>query len=223
MGKGFIFFNKRFGQPPPLRSGSGYPLYPALLQLSTPKQKRSLLRSALFCQGVLNLINCRVPLLSLLQPAIKKLFFWINFFTFVIMKRVLIYICIFALSIGCKPSKKKQLEKAAMEVMVVHDRSMPQNVRLNKMNNKLEMITARELDKSKQKEYIDLLHQIDKADEDMMDWMHTYKEPEEYLPFEEKLAYYKQKKTEIEDVEKRTNLCIEKVQKIINENPWVNE
>jgi hypothetical protein len=165
-----------------------------------------------------------MPLLSGPLPAQNNLPFLNIFSDFCMtMQRVLIYICMLTLVVGCKPSKKKQLEKAAMEVMEVHDRSMPETVKLNKLNNKLEMIIAYELDATKQKEYLELSHEMDEADDDMMEWMHNYKEPEEYLPFEEKLVYYQQKKAEIEDVEKRTNECIEKVQKIINKNPWVNE
>jgi hypothetical protein len=135
------------------------------------------------------------------------------------MQRVLIYICILTLAVGCKSNKKKQLEKAAMEVMEVHDRTMKDHGELFKLKKKLLAIDLTQLDSIEAGEVSKTIVNLEKADEDMMDWMHNYKSPEEIMPFEEQLAYYREEKKKIEDIELFSNKTKEKAKALISFYP----
>lgn len=125
---------------------------------------------------------------------------------------------------GCSGSSKeqkqnKELEKLAMQVMEVHDRSMPNHGKLFKLKKKLLAIQECYTDSNVLERVNNILIDIEKSDKDMMDWMHNYQAPEEYLPFEEKKAYYLKQKKLIEDIEILMNQTIDQADKLIANNP----
>lgn len=130
---------------------------------------------------------------------------------------------------GCSGLSKKQkqdkeLEKLATEVMEVHDRSMPNIVELLKLKKKLISAhdnhmhmyeNANENDSLVRTETMKAALDLEEADKSMMDWMHTYKAPDDFLPFEEKKAYYIKQKKIIENVESFMNETMNRAKEII--------
>lgn len=139
------------------------------------------------------------------------------------MNRVIIYISAIFLVTSCGASKetkqKKELEKLALEVMEVHDRSMPEHGKLFGYKKKLLAIETSVNDSTVKTEISNTIIEIEKADKDMMDWMHQYIAPDDFLPFEEKKAYYIDQKEVIAEVEIRTNQLIEKAKQFIDQYP----
>jgi hypothetical protein len=139
------------------------------------------------------------------------------------MQKFIIYISFFLIITSCGGSKEtkqqKALEKLAGEVMEVHDRSMPDHGKLFGYKKKLVAIENTLTDSLAKQEVLACILNIEKADADMMDWMHQYKAPEDFLPFEEKKAYYIEQKETIESVEKLTNQTIEKAKELIEKYP----
>ncbi len=105
--------------------------------------------------------------------------------------------------------------------MNIHDRSMPDHGKLFKLKKSLLAIYESVSDTLVKKEISSTIEDIDHADRGMMDWMHHYTAPADYLPFEEKKAYYLEQKKIIEDVEKLTTQTIEKAKQIIDAYPSV--
>lgn len=125
---------------------------------------------------------------------------------------------ILSLSLACGSSKKKQLEKAALEVMAVHDRTMKDHGEIFKLKKKLVAIDVTSIDSSSITEISQTIVELEKADVDMMDWMHHYKAPDEFIPYDEQMAYYKNEKKKIEDIELFTNQAKEKAKDLINKH-----
>lgn len=103
--------------------------------------------------------------------------------------------------------------------MEVHDRSMPNHGKLFGLKKKLLAIhdsiahtedSLHGKPSSIRTDIEDIIPKIEKADKDMMDWMHNYTAPDDFLPFEEKKAYYIEQKKIIEDVETLMNQAIER-------------
>ncbi len=120
--------------------------------------------------------------------------------------------------------QKKQLEELAQSVMDVHDRSMPDHGKLFGLKKKLLSIqTCYDTDSIAKNEISSNLYDIEKADKDMMDWMHTYSAPADFLPFEEKETYYKEQKKLIEHVETFMTKTMDKADQIIAKYPITEE
>lgn len=139
------------------------------------------------------------------------------------MGRLILYISVVFIITGCGISKedkqKKELEKLAMEVMEVHDRSMPEHGKLYGYKKKLLAINETLEDSAEKIQLLKCLEDLEKADEGMMDWMHNYKAPEDFMPFDEKKAYYIEQKKIIEEVEKLTQQVIEQSKQYIAKYP----
>jgi len=103
-----------------------------------------------------------------------------------------------------------------MEVMEVHDRTMKDHGEIFKLKKKLVAIDITRLDSIEAGEVSKTIADLEKADEDMMDWMHHYTSPEDIMPYEEQLAYYKEEKKKIEDIETFTNQVKQKAKTLIN-------
>lgn len=130
--------------------------------------------------------------------------------------------------IGCSGLSKeqkqnKELEKLALEVMEVHDRSMPNHGKLFGLKKKLFKIQECYKDSAVLNEVNETLLDIEMSDKDMMDWMHTYQAPEDFLPFEEKKAYYIEEKKAIENVESFMNQTMSNANQLINTYPIKKE
>ncbi len=145
-----------------------------------------------------------------------------------VLKHSYIYITLLFLLIlsSCGPSKeqilKKQnweLEQLALEVMEVHDRSMKNHGGLFKLKKYIISIDECSTDSITKDKAIVLINNIEKADKDMMDWMHQYTAPDEFLSFDEKKIYYLDQKKSIEAVEIFMNKTIEEAEKFISYNP----
>jgi hypothetical protein len=123
---------------------------------------------------------------------------------------------------SCGQSKevkqKKELEKLAKEVMAAHDRTMDADHygQLRPLKKQLLEIETAQTDSLVKNELINTSIDLDKADTDMMDWMHHYKAPDDFLPFEEQKSYYQDEKKKIEEIEKRTNEAIDHAKELIN-------
>lgn len=123
---------------------------------------------------------------------------------------------------SCGQSKevkqKKELEKLAKEVMALHDQTMDKEHygQLRSLKKQLLEIESLQTDSSIKMELVNTSIDIDNADKGMMDWMHHYKAPDDFLPFDEQKAYYLEEKKKIEDVEKRINESIEHAKKLID-------
>jgi hypothetical protein len=143
------------------------------------------------------------------------------------MGRFTLYLSVLLLITSCGTSKedkqKKELEKLALEVMAVHDRSMPEHGKLFGYKKKLLAINETLSDSPEKTQLLKCLEDLEKADEDMMDWMHHYKTPEDFMPFEEKKAYYIEQKKIIEEVEKLTQQVIEQAKQYIAKYPVTQE
>lgn len=143
------------------------------------------------------------------------------------MGRFTLYLSVLLLITSCGASKedkqKKELEKLALEVMEVHDRSMPEHGKLFGYKKKLLAINETLPDSPEKIQLLKCLEDLEKADEDMMDWMHHYKAPEDFMPFDEKKAYYIEQKKIIEDVEKLTQQVIEQAKQYIAKYPVTQE
>jgi hypothetical protein len=138
------------------------------------------------------------------------------------MNTAILYISLFLLitSCGSKESRQdRELEKLATDVMAVHDRSMADHGKLFGYKKKLLAIDQTLTDSIIKIEIMHTITEIDQVDGEMMDWMHHYQTPEEFLPFDEKKAYYIDQKKRIEDIENRTNEAIEKAKQYIEKYP----
>lgn len=139
------------------------------------------------------------------------------------MGRLILFISVVLLITSCGATKeekqKKELEKLAMEVMEVHDRSMPEHGKLYGYKKKLLAINETLNDSAEKIPLLACIKDLEKADGDMMDWMHQYKAPEDFMPFEEKKAYYIEQKKIIEEVEKLTQQVIEQSKQFIAKYP----
>jgi len=118
--------------------------------------------------------------------------------------------------VACGSPKKKQLEKAALEVMEVHDRTMKDHGEIFKLKKKLVAIDVSTIDSLIANDISSTILALEKADVDMMDWMHHYKAPDEFVPFNEQLLFYENEKKKIEDIEQFTNQTKEKAKDLIN-------
>jgi hypothetical protein len=103
-----------------------------------------------------------------------------------------------------------------MEVMEVHDRTMKDHDQIFKLKKKLVAIDLTQLDSIEAGEISTTILDLEKADKDMMDWMHHYQSPEDVMPYEEQLAYYKEEKKKIEDIETFTNKTKDKAKSLID-------
>lgn len=139
-------------------------------------------------------------------------------FTFIYAITSLVY-----LSCGISPEKKqhKELEILAREVMDIHDRTMADYGKLYGLKKKLLTIYDQETDSVQRNMINEIIMNLEKADKDMMDWMHQYHAPEDYLPFEEKKTYYLEQKSIIQDVEKITRSSINDAKKMIEKYPGI--
>lgn len=115
--------------------------------------------------------------------------------------------------------QKKTLETLAKEVMEIHDRTMADHGKLFKFEKKLLSIYESQSDSMAKSEINKTLIALEKADKDMMDWMHKYHEPEDFLPFEEKKAYYTEQRDLIKSIEDFTNQTIDDAKLIIEKYP----
>jgi hypothetical protein len=139
------------------------------------------------------------------------------------MQKFIIYISLFFIVTSCGGStetkQKKELEKLARGIWEVHDRSMPDHGKLFGYKKKLLALQANTKDSLAEKEISRCILNIEKADIEMTDWMHQYKEPDEFLPFEEKKAYYIKQKEFIVAIENFTNQTIMEAKELIQKYP----
>lgn len=122
---------------------------------------------------------------------------------------------------SCGPSKevkqKKELEKLAKQVMDAHDRTMDKDHygQLRILDGRLLNIEIEQTDSNVKNELVNAALDLQKADRAMMNWMHEYTVPADFLPFEEQKTYYIEEKKKIEDIEKQTNEAIDRAKELI--------
>ena len=121
--------------------------------------------------------------------------------------------------ISCGRSKdqiqKDKVKKIADEVMEIHDRSMAHHGDLFKQKKKLVKCYESEKDSIVLKEVQSVILDLEKADADMMNWMHQYKVPDQTTPADEQIAYYTDQKNKIESVETFSNSSLDHAKKLL--------
>ncbi|MEX2592015.1 MAG: hypothetical protein WD426_04520 [Anditalea sp.] len=112
---------------------------------------------------------------------------------------------IFILSVFSSCKNNNQVETLKSEVMTIHDEVMPEMGTLMNLQKELkERISRRDnVDQSMADSLNRLVKQLEEADEAMMQWMRTYKEPSEELSQEEAMEYLEMKKNEILEVKEK--------------------
>ena len=112
---------------------------------------------------------------------------------------VLIFIGIFY---SC--SEENKVEKLKDEVMAIHDEVMPEMGSLMKLKNQLnEKLVYFDSADKKFSEINKAIHDLEVADEEMMDWMRNYKDPQLDMEETEALNYLNSQKDSIIKVRKQ--------------------
>ncbi len=111
------------------------------------------------------------------------------------MTRTLL-IALLGLMTACSADSDIDIRNAHETLMTLHDESMARHSQLKKIKKQL-----KKLDQPDQHRELRTL--VVKADKDMWDWMHNWKDPDADLSKEEKLAYYDQWQKKMEIVDKQ--------------------
>ena len=107
-----------------------------------------------------------------------------------------------------------KVETLTKEVLEVHDKTMKQMGTMAKLRTRLkeEWKTANDT-----AAYYNAYEDLKQANEDMMDWMRNFKDPEEQdWPEEQKVEYLQEQKQKIDGVEEYIESSIEKAQKVLS-------
>lgn len=105
----------------------------------------------------------------------------------------------FVFTISCSPKEKKIID-LSKEIMAIHDESMIEHGKIFKLRKNLLSQISSTNDSILKETLTQLVDDLDDADKGMMDWMHTYKAPEEFLPYEERLLYLENEKKKISTI-----------------------
>jgi len=131
-------------------------------------------------------------------------------------------------TLGCGPSKaqkeQKQQEDLAKEVLEIHDEVMPEMETISKyrrqIKEKLNIWTADvTVDHSaKIAEATAVINELETADKNMMDWMHTYNGGQGLYDHTAIISYLETEKVKITDVKSQTDLALESAKKFLDNN-----
>ncbi|MGB0525921.1 MAG: hypothetical protein ACPGJS_23275 [Flammeovirgaceae bacterium] len=129
----------------------------------------------------------------------------IQFFTLVTVAGLM-------LSAACEQQPSK--EELKKEVMDIHDYAMAKMGTLHD----LEMKINAAVDSTNEKQMklaASAINALVKADEDMMDWMRQYKEPDDVMKYEEMVKYFAVQKEMIQKVKEDTDKSIADANKLL--------
>lgn len=123
------------------------------------------------------------------------------------MKRILILFAVIAVFSACR--EKSQLE---IEVIAIHDEVMPKMGDLHVAKKGLRKMIKSGAHKPIEKDILQLISNLEAADEGMMDWMHNWKVPAEDP---EMTAYLKEEKVKITQVKNDMNSSLDEANKFL--------
>ena len=138
------------------------------------------------------------------------------------MKNVIAILFLVAVfCIGCKDAKKEEELTQMEQVMAIHDEVMPKMGRLGELVGQLkEKVDTTEVGKQYEATMLDL----QKANEDMMQWMMGFGDrfdSEEILEGKpltnQKKAWLDEEEVKVQEVKKRINSSIEKAEALLGE------
>lgn len=140
------------------------------------------------------------------------------------VRRILCFLLLTATLAGCglsaqqkKKRQEEELVKLAKEVMAEHDKEMPKTGQIFKLKRQLGEIEMTVTDSTVLKELYACRTDLEKADAEMMDWMHHYKGADTFMPFEEQKQHYLNEKQKIMDVGNHIDQSIARAQSFIEQ------
>lgn len=120
------------------------------------------------------------------------------------IKLIVTIVLLAALAYSCK--QENQVEKLKTEVMAIHDEAMPEMGNLMNLKKPLESkIQTLDSAGANTDELKRLIHNLEEADEAMMEWMRNYKDPSPEMSKEEALKYLQNKMESIREVKQKIN------------------
>lgn len=132
------------------------------------------------------------------------------------MHYVLTAILLLGIMHSCKEATKeeKELDKMYDEVMLIHDEVMPEMSTINRLSRSLKADVDEITDLSEKDAYLNMIKELQVADDGMMDWMSKFKKPK-LDDIEKAKAYYLEQKEAITDVKYKMETSIEKARKMV--------
>lgn len=113
------------------------------------------------------------------------------------MKRIFCLAALLTMLAACNDGNKKQIEALKKETMDIHDEAMKDLAEMNRVSRKLkEFMISAMMTPEQSAQYTSVLAVIDKADEDMTNWMRDYEEPKN-TPAAEAIRYLEDQKQKI--------------------------
>jgi len=88
------------------------------------------------------------------------------------------------------------------EVMYIHDEVMPEIKTIKKIKKKIKKYKETSTDPTQTEQALNLMRDLDKAEESMFDWMNAFNKPSGSMEHEKAVAYLKAEKTKISQVSK---------------------
>ncbi len=94
------------------------------------------------------------------------------------MTRIFCLSALFLLLFACADGSKKQIEALKKETMDIHDEAMKDLAEMNRVSRQIkEFMISAIMTPEQSAQYTTVLTAIDKADEDMTNWMRDYEDP----------------------------------------------
>lgn len=141
------------------------------------------------------------------------------------MKLKLAVIALSFLAISCGPNEQEQkrIEKGE-SVMAIHDDVMPQMGVLTKKRSEikdaiqqLKADTTQPFDSAWEEKAVEVMVKLQKANDDMMDWMHEYRYPDDKVSFDDAMTYMEEQHQAISDVRDQTEQAIKDADEILKQ------
>ncbi len=140
------------------------------------------------------------------------------------MKKIFVLLVFSASVIACNNTTTAEGEETEVqaenkvdalkaEVMVLHDKTMPKMNEMGQLTSKLKAAVAEAQDSSA---YFNAINDLTQAKESMMDWMHSFQNPDEMeATEEEKIDYLKSERAKMADIADYTDRSIEKAKEVL--------
>ena len=122
------------------------------------------------------------------------------------MKKIvyLFGLILLGMTTSCQSDKAKE-EKLATEVLALHDEVMPKMQDIMKMKKELNKVkNGLDSNSVEIKNIHQMLSALEKADKDMMDWMHAYNGGQGLYTHEEIMGYLQKEKEKMQQIKDET-------------------
>ena len=149
------------------------------------------------------------------------------------MKKIILFLILILLFVNCNSNKTANTDKNTTETeqttmpewkklkeetMAIHDSSMKYMGELKMLKKQLQEKIKSASGEEKQ-ELQKTLEQVEKADKDMWDWMHNYKQPkEENITPDSLQKFFEEEKKKISIVDKQISEAIKNAKQLLNTN-----